>query len=131
MQSVNPHRKNQRLTRWTLYLAQFSNMKVIHRPGRVHRNADALSRLQQKRNKTNQDDQGRDRDTIPTTFMVNVISMGPQLRKILTSALPDDRHLERIYKNLRDMADQMRERAEPGNPTRMDSNSTPRQGCYI
>lgn len=49
MQSSNPYRKNQRITRWALYLAQFTNMKVVHRPGRVQRNADALSRLQQRR----------------------------------------------------------------------------------
>ena len=40
------HRKNDKLLRWSLYVSQFADrLRVIHRPGVLHSNADGLSRL--------------------------------------------------------------------------------------
>lgn len=50
--------------------------------------------------------------------MVNVIAMDPQLRKQTISALPDNRLMGRIYKNLREMGDKIKEESQPVNPTR-------------
>lgn len=48
--------------------------------------------------------------------MVNVIAMDPQLRKQIISVLPEDRHLGRIYKNLRETGDKMKAELQPWNP---------------
>jgi hypothetical protein len=75
-------------------------MKIVHRPGRVHRNADALSRLQQSRQTKAESTKS---EHFPTSFLVNVLSIDPTLRKSIVAALPTDRHLGRIYKNLREI----------------------------
>lgn len=38
--------------------------------------------------------------------------------EIRNTPLPDDRHLGRIYKNLREIGDRMKDQLQPGNPTR-------------
>jgi hypothetical protein len=117
IQSAAPQRKNPRLVRWALFMSQFGDyLKIVHRPGRVHRNADALSRLQQSRQATPKPSTSpvRPADDIPTSFLVNVLSMEPGLRKSIVSALPADRHLGRIYKNLQEIA----QSGDPGNPTK-------------
>jgi hypothetical protein len=111
-QSLSPQRRNPRLTSWALFLSQFAGkMTVIHKPGRVHRNADALSRLARKRSAPSSESQSPETSP-PVCHLVNVLSMDPQLKRILVRNLPKDRHLGRIYRDLESMLN------SPGDPTK-------------
>src|SRR5438046_10259133 len=57
-------------------------MKIIHRSGKTHCNTDGLSHLKH----------------IPTkTLRTNVITIEPNLKKLLVKYLLDDRYLSKIY----------------------------------
>src|SRR5947207_15763972 len=57
-------------------------MDILNRSGKMHSNADGLSRLKQAPAKT---------------FLTDVITIEPSLKKLLIKHLPDDRHLGKIY----------------------------------
>src|SRR5438876_11203184 len=81
--STNPGKWSNRLNNWALFLSKYAKrMEIIHRSGRMHRNVDGLSRLKQ----------------VPAkTFLIDVITIEPSLKKLLVKYLPDDRHLSKIY----------------------------------
>ena len=73
-------------------------MTITHKPGHVHRNADALSHLQEVYSK---DKDGTKVRTEPkSVHLVNVLSMDPVLKNSLLKDLPNDKHLGKIYKRL-------------------------------
>lgn len=65
-------RRSQRLDEWALFLLKFSpRMKIIHRAGRQHANADGLSRLH------DQQEPGRDKSeaVVTPSFAVSVMEL--------------------------------------------------------
>ena len=111
-EGTTPTRRNDRLTSWALFLSQFrDNMTITHKPGHVHRNADALSRLQEVYLK---DKDGTKVRTEPEpVHLVNVLSMDPALKNSLLKDLPNDKHLGKIYRRLLEVSESD---ATPGEP---------------
>ena len=63
--------KSGRLARWAMQLAEFGNLKIVHRDGTKHANADTMSRLPLC-----------DSDVVPEEAVVAVIA--PDVRKLPT-----------------------------------------------
>ena len=97
-------RRSNRLNNWQLFLSKYTDqMNIIHRPGKSHNNADGLSRLE-------------------TTTTTKALPVEPQevhtlmeldsgLRKAIVNALPNDKHLGKIYGAI-----QKRIKSASGNP---------------
>jgi reverse transcriptase-like protein/chromodomain-containing protein len=116
-------RRNDRLTSWALFLSQFKDsMTIIHKPGHVHRNADAFSRLQEVYSKDK--DEAKVRTEPEPVHLVNVLSMDPALKNPLLKDLPNDKHLGKIYRRLLEM---LESDTAPGEPRigkfKLDSSS--------
>ena len=83
-QSDGQGKRSNRLNNWALFLSKYrSNMTIIHRAGKVHKNADGLSRLQ------------------ASTFTTSVLQIDDQLRKAIVSNLVKDKHLKSIYQAIK------------------------------
>src|SRR5437667_9279869 len=81
--STGPGKWSNRLNNWALFLSKYAKrMEIIHWSDRMHYNADGLSRLKQAPAKT---------------FLTDVITIEPSLKKLLIKHLPDDRYLGKIY----------------------------------
>jgi hypothetical protein len=75
---------NQRLFRWSLLLNPLKDkISIVHRPGRMHANADALSRH-------------------PTpAYLVTLINISDEWKERLQRGYSKDRHFRKIWKELR------------------------------
>jgi len=74
--SMGPGKWSNRLNNWALFLSKYAKrMEIIHWSGRMHCNADGLSCLKQAPAKT---------------FLTNVITIKPNLKKLLVKHLLDN-----------------------------------------
>lgn len=91
-------RMNLRLIRASQFLSQFPNIIIVHRPGKDHINADALSRLVQLR--TDRKDLKEEEGGV-YGFMTTVVGMSMATLRLLEDGYVKDRHLSLIYDNVK------------------------------
>ena len=85
LQNKTTGRRSARLNEWALYLSTFQpRMKIIHRAGKSHGNADGLSRIPTE-------------ETLTNVFPVAVVQAEEEFLKQISEALPTDPHFGRIY----------------------------------
>ena len=81
--STGPGKQSNRLNNWALFLFKYvKRIEIIHQSGKTHRNTNGLSHLKQAPAKT---------------FLTDVITIEPNLKKLLVKHLLDNRHLDKIY----------------------------------
>src|SRR5438876_8242321 len=81
--SMGPGKWSNRLNNWALFLSKYAKrIEIIHQSGKTHHNTDRLSHLKQAPAKT---------------FLTDVITIEPNLKKLLIKYLPDNQHLGKIY----------------------------------
>ena len=74
--SMGPGKWSNRLNNWALFLSKYAKrMEIIHWSGKTHHNADGLLHLKQAPAKT---------------FLTDVITIEPNLKKLLVKHLLDD-----------------------------------------
>ena len=74
--STGSGKQSNRLNNWALFLSKYAKrMEIIHRSGKTHHNVDGLSCLKQAPVKT---------------FLIDMITIEPNLKKLLIKHLPDD-----------------------------------------
>ncbi len=87
LQNKTNGRRSARLNEWALYLSTFQpRMKIVHRAGKSHGNADGLSRLPTR--------------DVAHAFPVVVVKAEEEFLKEISAALPKDPHFGRIYEHL-------------------------------
>jgi len=92
-------RMNLRLIRASQFVSQYPNVKIVHRPGKDHVNADALSRLVRLRTKH---EDPRDDEGGVYGFLTTVVGVSMSTLRQLEEGYTKDRHLALIYDNIRD-----------------------------
>ena len=90
-------RQNLRLIRASQFVSQYTNIKVVYRPGKDHVNAKALSRLIHLRTERHPDN---DDDGV-YGFIVTVVGLSMTTLRKLEEGYTKDAHLSLIYNNLR------------------------------
>src|SRR5205809_7400545 len=74
--SIGPGKWSNRLNNWALFLSKYAKrMEIIHQSGKTYCNADRLSHLKQAPAKT---------------FLTDMITIKPNLKKLFIKHLPDD-----------------------------------------
>ena len=89
--------KSTQLNNWQLFLSQYvDRLDIRYKPGKLHQNADGLSRLQATPRAA----------CLITEWKENLLQMDPRLQERIVRALPKDRHLGTVYKNITKRAGQ-------------------------
>lgn len=90
-------KRSERLNNWRLYLARFQGrMEIIHKAGKEHRNADALSRLATASSVLTT----RATSTQDEDWRMNIVEIQPEFRQMMADALPKDPRLGSIYRDI-------------------------------
>jgi len=92
-------RMNLRLIRASQFISQYPNIKIVHRPGKDHVNADALSLLVCLRTKH---EDPRDDEGGVYGFLATIVGVSMSTLRQLEEGYTKDRHLGLIYDNIRD-----------------------------
>jgi len=99
LKTTSSVRMNLRLIRASQFISQYPNIRIVHRPGKDHVNADALSRLVQLRTKHEnpREDEGGVYGFLTTT----VVGVSMTTLRLLEEGYTKDRHLSLIYDAIR------------------------------
>jgi hypothetical protein len=98
LKTTSSVRQNLRLIRASQFISQYPNITVVHRPGKDHVNADALSRLTQLREK--KVDLKEDEGGV-YGFVTTVVGVSMSTLRLLEDGYTKDRHLSLIYDNVK------------------------------